>query len=102
MAGGGSEGPFGTNKGPFGRDLPFRVRSRIHAPGDEHSLSNGTVRRGMRRGWPQPQVAEDLLDDVGLINKGNDAHGAPAPLTHQRISLIDLLDQLGPALLEDR
>ncbi len=23
--------------------------------------------------WSQPQVGEDLLDDLGLVNKGNDA-----------------------------
>ena len=52
--------------------------------------------------WPQPQVGENFLDDPALVNKRDDAHGAPTPLTHQRISLIDLLDQLGPALLEER
>lgn len=31
---------------------------------------------GMR---PQPQVGEDFLDDLGLVNKGDDAHGAPTP-----------------------
>ena len=54
---------------------------------------------GMR---PQPQVCQNFLNDVGLVNKGDDAHGAPTPLTQQGIGLIDLLDQLGPALFEKR
>jgi len=37
MAGSESEGPLGTNKGFFGRDLPFRV----------HSREQGASRRGM-------------------------------------------------------
>ncbi len=52
--------------------------------------------------WPQPQVPEDLLDHVGLVNNGDDAHRAPTPLTQQRIGRIHFLNQLGPALLEDR
>ncbi len=56
----------------------------------------------MRGMGPQPQVAEDLLDDVGLINNGDDAHRAPTPLTQQRIGRMHFLNQLGPALLEDR
>ncbi len=50
----------------------------------------------------QPQVCQNFLDDVGLVNKGNDAHGAPTPGTQQGIGLILFLSQLGPALLEDR
>ncbi len=52
--------------------------------------------------WPQPQVAEDLLDDVGLINTRNDAHRAPTPDAQQRIGRIHFLDQLGPPLFEER
>ncbi len=72
------------------------------APGGQRSLGDRAGWRGMGRMRPQPQVGEDFLDDLALVNEGDDAHGAPTPLTHQRISLIDLLDQLGPALLEDR
>ncbi len=54
--------------------------------------------RGIR---PQPQVAEDLLDDVGLVNKRNDAHRAPTPLTQQGIGRIHFLNQLGPARREE-
>ena len=51
---------------------------------------------------PQPQVGEDLLDDLALVNKGDDAHRAPTPWTKQEIGLIDLSDELGPALFEHR
>ena len=51
---------------------------------------------------PQPQVCQNFLHDVGLVNKGNDAHGAPTSGTQQGIGLIHFLNQLGPALLEDR
>ena len=52
--------------------------------------------------WPQPQVGENFLDDLALVNEGDDAHRAPTPLTQQRIGLMDLLDQVRPALLEER
>jgi len=54
---------------------------------------------GMR---PQPQVCQNFLNDLGLVNKGNVAHGAPTPGTQQGISLIPFPSQLGPVLLEDR
>jgi hypothetical protein len=44
----------------------------------------------------------DLFDDLGLVNNGNDPHRSFTPRTAQGIGLIDLLDQLGPALLEGR
>jgi len=40
---------------------------------------------------PQPQVGEDLLDDVGLVNEGDDAHrSAVPPRTQERIGFIDV------------
>ena len=56
----------------------------------------------MGRGRPQPQVGDDLPDDLGLVKKGHDAHRAPTPRTTQGIGLIDFLDELGPALCEGR
>ncbi len=50
----------------------------------------------------RPQVCQNFLNDLGLINKGNDAHGALTPATQQGIGLIHFLNQPGPALLEDR
>jgi len=37
-----------------------------------------------------------------VVNKGDDAHRAPTPWTQQGIGLIDLLDELSPALFEHR
>jgi len=47
-------------------------------------------------------VSEDLFDDLGLVNEGDDAHGAPTPCTQQGIGLVDFLDQVCPALFEKR
>ncbi len=49
------------------------------APGKQCWLRDRTVWQGMSGMWPQPQVAEDLLDDVGLINT-RDLCGAPHKL----------------------
>ena len=46
----------------------------------------------------KPQVGEGLLADLMLGHKGNDPHRSPPLCANQRISLIDLLNQLGPAL----
>jgi hypothetical protein len=45
-------------------------------------------------------VGEDLLDDRGLVNERNDPHGASAPWAEQWFRLIDLFDEVRPALLE--
>ncbi len=95
---------MGSNTGFFGRALPCpAVYARANtAPGEQRWRRDRPVWRGMRGVWPQPQVAEDLLDDVGLVNTRNDAHRAPTPGTQQRIGRIDFPHQLGPALLEKR
>ena len=41
----------------------------------------------MGRGRPEGQMAEDLLDHCGLFDEGDDAHGACASRTHERIHL---------------
>ncbi len=46
------------------------------APGEEHSRNHGTVGRRMGGVGPEPQVGEDLLDDVRLVNE-RDLCGAP-------------------------
>ena len=53
--------------------------------------------RGMR---PQPKMGEECLDDLALVNKGNDAHRAAASWTQRRIGRRYLLDQPRPALFE--
>jgi hypothetical protein len=49
---------------------------------------------------PQLQVGYDLLDDLGLVNQGNDTHRSPTPRTARRSGHVDLLDKLGSALFE--
>ncbi len=51
--------------------------------------------------WPQPQVGENFLDDLALVNEGDEAHRAPTPLTQQGIGRIHFLNQLGPARREE-
>ncbi len=66
----------GHDNGLF-RPRPALPCARAHtAPGEEYSLRHGAVRRRVRRRWPQAEVAEDLLDDLGLVNERN-LCGAP-------------------------
>ena len=51
--------------------------------------------------WTQPQVGENFLNDLALVNEGDDAHRGPTPDTHQGIDLIHFLDQLRPARLKE-
>jgi hypothetical protein len=44
-------------------------------------------------------VEQDRLDDLRLVNEGDNPH-TPTPRTEQGIRLVDLLDTLGPPLLE--
>jgi hypothetical protein len=53
----------------------------------------------MRRGGPEGQVAEDLLDHRGLFDEGDDAHPSGTAGTHERIDFIDLLDEACPGAL---
>ncbi len=95
-------GPLGQEHGLF-RPRPALPCARTNtAPGKQRWLRDGAVRRRVRRRWPQAEVAEDLLDDLALVNERDDAHRPFTAWTHQRISLIDFLNQFGPALLEDR
>jgi hypothetical protein len=49
---------------------------------------------------PEPQVGQDLLDDRGLVNDCDDPDRSATLWTEQRIDLIDLFDEMSPALLE--
>lgn len=42
-------------------------------------------------GGPEPEVGEDLLDDLRLVNEGDDPRRAATLWKEQRIGLIDLL-----------
>jgi hypothetical protein len=49
-------------------------------------------------GWggPKAQVRQDLLDDLGLFDAGDEPHGSATARADQRIHLGDLLDQPRP------
>ncbi len=72
------------------------------APGEEHARSHGTVRRSMRGVGLQPEMGQDVLTHVRLVDKGDDAHGSGTAWTQQGSGRMHFLDQLSPALLEDR
>ena len=45
-------------------------------------------RRAVGGARPQPSVGQDLLDDLGLVNEGDDPHRSPTLGTEQRSDLI--------------
>ena len=46
--------------------------------------------------FPQPQVAEDALDHVTLVDEGDNAHFARADRAEKRIGFPHLLDEFAP------
>ena len=56
-------------------------------------------RRAVRVGRPEAEVGEELFDDHGLVYDRDGPHRSPTLGTEQRINLINLLDEMGPALL---
>ncbi len=56
----------------------------------------------MRRGGPQAEVAQDLLDHRGLFDEGDDAHGSGTAGTDERIDFVHLLDEARPGALRGR
>lgn len=53
----------------------------------------------MRRGRPHPQEGENLLDHRGLLDEGDDPHGARTAWADEGIDLVNLLDQPCPGAL---
>ncbi len=96
----------GYKAGPA--DQPFRRQNSVR----EHVLVIGhgvLVKRfasvGLLGGWrrqagggivPGAEVAEDLLDDAGFVNDGDDAHGVPADGAAQRVNMPDAQNQVPP------
>ncbi len=80
MAEAGFEEAFGqteAGKGTFAPYLSLSVSSGVNTdPRVEYRLGHRAGWRGMSGMWPQPQVSEDFLNDVGLVDKGN-LCGAP-------------------------
>jgi len=44
-------------------------------------------------------MREDLLNDLGLLDEGDDPHGSATAGTHEGVHLVDLLDQTSPGAL---
>jgi hypothetical protein len=47
---------------------------------------------------PSAEVVKDVLDDAGVINDGDDAHGVLADRTAQRVNMPDARNQVLPPL----
>jgi hypothetical protein len=45
---------------------------------------------------PGAEVTEDLLDDAGVVNDGDDAHGVLADGAAQRVNMPDAQNQVPP------
>ena len=46
--------------------------------------------------FPESQMAQDALDDLRLIDEGDDAHGLMTGRAEERIGLPDFLDEVSP------
>ncbi len=47
------------------------------------------LRRAIRVSRSQPEVGEDLFNDLGLVKECDDPHGPPTLWAKQRISLMN-------------
>ena len=99
--------PSGRTLSPSGLSV-FRehrfvvvVWERIVEPGFDDRLD------GFRRvsggihphvGFPQSEVAQDALDDVGIVDEGDDPHFVLAARTQERVGFPDFLDEFAPLL----
>ena len=59
----------------------------------------GVCRRVVGLGRPDPEVGQDLLDDFGVLDEGDDPHWSRIPGTDGRVRFVDLLDQPCPRTL---
>ncbi len=100
-------------RGGAGQASPGAFRSRHHRIGDGEVIEAGfvgPVAGGVIRVTPggiggrpeaegyggEPQMVQDLPDNRGALDDGDDLHRAPAARTDQRIHLVDLADQARP------
>ena len=71
------------------------VRQRASRAGWPRRVAGGMVGCfGM--GVPQAQVFENAANDGGLVDDGDQAHGAAAFRALQRVHFVDFLDEAGP------
>ena len=52
-------------------------------------LRGGILRRAMRVSRSQPEVGEDLFNDLGLVKECDDPHGPPTLWAEQQIGLMN-------------
>ena len=50
----------------------------------------------MQARWPEPEMRQNLPDDLGLLDDGDDPHWSRTPGAEEPIHLVDLLDEPGP------
>ena len=60
-----------------------------HAGGLAVATLAKALRRAIRVSRSQPEVGEDLFNDLGLVNECDDPHGSPTLWADQRISLMN-------------
>ncbi len=58
--------------------------------------------RGLYSGGPQVQVGEGPADAPCVLNDGEDIHARTAACTYERLDLVGLADEAGPASAEGR
>jgi hypothetical protein len=63
---------------------------------NEPNLFNGCRRRCPRR---QSKTPQDLFDDIGLFNRGDDFHAAATTITEKNIYREDAPHQLRPGIV---
>jgi len=66
-------------------------------------IGSGRVAGGLHphTSFPQPKVAQDALDDVGLVHEGDDPHLMLAMGAQERVGFPDFLDEFAPLLGRD-
>ena len=88
--------------GAFGRESP-RDAVGLRLGLDDHV---GGVAGGVRRGWlgrvglrdlgGEPEVGEDGTDDVGVLDRRDEAEATATPGTGQHVDVEGVAHQMGP------
>ena len=78
--------------------LSVVVRERVIEERLDDPIDTGGRRGAGQTGWlrPQFQVAEDLLDDGGVVQQGDQFYLSPAVRADERVNFPDFLDEFAP------
>ena len=93
------EYPAGRTRLSTGKELE---RSGADGPRESPDAYGIPARGGRpRRRWrgPDPEVSQELLDEVGPIDERENPHSSTAPAAHQRMDLVRPLDEERPGAL---